>query len=130
MIALDTNVVVRIIVDDDPEQVRRAIQFISSNDVLLLTSVILEVEWVLRSIYKLDAETIVRSIKGFIALDSVSVEKPEAVLRAIEAYVQGMDFADAMHLACSSHCARFASFDIALSRDAQRMGGFIPVIAL
>ena len=52
MIAIDTNVVVRFLVNDDPEQAQRARRLIESEDVFLSTTALLETEWVLRVAYK------------------------------------------------------------------------------
>src|SRR3954471_11069924 len=54
MLAVDTNVVVRYVTRDHPEQSPRAKALIDGNDVLLATTVLLETEWVLRSAYGFD----------------------------------------------------------------------------
>lgn len=127
MIAVDTNIVVRIVVNDDPAQVRRASDFVTANRVLFLTSVILEVEWVLRSIYFLSAKQIVGSLQDFLSLETVTAENSDVVLMVLDAYAKGMDFSDAMHLAQSAGAAGFATFDKSLLRTAKRVGGFVPV---
>ena len=43
MIAIDTNVVVRFLVNDDPEQATRARRLIEAEDVFLSTTVLLEI---------------------------------------------------------------------------------------
>jgi predicted nucleic-acid-binding protein len=128
MIAVDTNVVVRIVVNDDRAQVRRAADFIAANRVVLLTSVVMEVEWVLRSTYLLSVQQIVRSIRDFLSLETVTAENPGDVIVALDAYGKGMDFADAMHLAQAARATGFATFDRSLQRRAARLGGFVPVM--
>lgn len=128
MIAVDTNIVVRIVVNDDRAQVQRAAEFVAANRVLLLTSVILDVEWVLRSIYLLSAKQIVKSLRDFLSLETVTAERPADVLLVLDAYAKGMDFADAMHLAQAAGTNGFASFDKSLQRNAKRVGGFVPVM--
>ncbi len=50
MIGLDTNVLVRIIPKDDARQAIRAVKFLSAQDrVLPAKTVLLELEWILRS---------------------------------------------------------------------------------
>ena len=129
MIAVDTNIVVRIVVNDDRAQVRRAAAFISANRVILLTSVVLEVEWVLRSTYLLSTGQIVRSLRDFLSLETVTAENPDDVLVVLDAYAKGMDFADAMHLAQAASAKGFVTFDKSLQRSAKRVGGFVPVMA-
>ena len=51
MIAVDTNIVVRLLTKDDPSQYQKAYHLFDKNDVLITDSVILETEWVLRFAY-------------------------------------------------------------------------------
>ena len=51
MRAVDTNVLVRALVQDDPVQARRALALLSHHQVFVPVTVILELEWVLRSRY-------------------------------------------------------------------------------
>src|SRR5271165_3450212 len=55
MLAIDTNLVVRYLVGDDPGQAARARSLIDNNDVFVCTTVLLETEWVLRSVYGFSA---------------------------------------------------------------------------
>ncbi len=52
MIAFDTNLLVRIAVNDDLKQAELAEQLLDSNEVFVPRTVLLETEWVLRSVYK------------------------------------------------------------------------------
>ncbi len=52
MIAFDTNLFVRIAVNDDLKQAELAEQLLDSNEVFVPRTVLLETEWVLRSVYK------------------------------------------------------------------------------
>ena len=58
MIAIDTNVIVRYLVADQPEQFRRATALIEAEQVFVPTTVALEAEWVLRAIYRLNRAAI------------------------------------------------------------------------
>ena len=64
MPALDTNVILRYVVEDDPKQARVAQRYIekhavAGNSLFLATSVILETEWVLRSVYEFTKDKII-----------------------------------------------------------------------
>jgi predicted nucleic-acid-binding protein len=48
MIGVDTNLLVRILTDDDPMQARRAANVLQSGDIFITKTVLLETEWVLR----------------------------------------------------------------------------------
>lgn len=123
MIAVDTNLLVRIIVEDEVSQVERARALIHGQDrVLILKTVLLELGWVLASSYRLNRETIVSSIRGVLAVSNFEIEDRPAVVLALEWYQQGMDFADAMHLATLRGETEFATFDASLGRAPERLG--------
>ena len=124
MIALDTNVIVRLIVGDDPRQVARARKLLSDNDVYVSSGVLIETEWVLRRTYKLSDATMLKSLAGLLGLPNLTVPWPGRVAELLEAFAAGMDFADAVHLmdAQSMGCANFAGFDDAMRKKAARLG--------
>ena len=64
MAALDTNVVVRLMVGDDAAQARAAEKLLASEPCTVAPSVLMECEWVLRGAYALDAPTIDASLRG------------------------------------------------------------------
>lgn len=76
MIAIDTNVVVRYLVADDRKQFGRATAVIESQPVFVCMTVVLEVEWVLRAIYRLGGPAILDALRNFAALPTVAVEDP------------------------------------------------------
>lgn len=129
MIAIDTNVVVRLIVGDDQAQTEKASKLLRRNEILITATVVLETEWVLRSVYKLAPEQIAASIGAIAGLENVEVENATALATALSAYVEGMDFADAMHITRSTQAEGFATFDEALRKHVQRIGGLMPVVA-
>ena len=122
MIAVDTNLLVRIIVEDEASQVERALAFKQAQDrVFISKTVLLETGWVL-DIYHPTREAIVSSLRAVFAVSNVEVEDRPAVLSALEWYESGMDFADAIHLASVRAETEFATFDASLQPAAQRLG--------
>ncbi len=111
MLAVDTNVVVRFLTRDDPPQFAKADALIRDNDVYACATVLLETEWVLRSVYRYSQNRIVEALTDFLGLPHVTVEDPAAAAKALKWAGFGMDFADALHLARSRHCDAFISFD-------------------
>ncbi len=117
MIALDTKVLARFYVDDpgDPEAAkqrpiaRRVI--IESPSLFVPLTVILELEWVLRAFYGFDAPRIINVFEHLLGLAHVNTEEAERVAAALPLAVQGMDFADALHLTGSAHCTALYTFD-------------------
>ncbi len=129
MIAIDTNVLVRYLVEDDPVQTNRADVVLRSGAVLVLNTVLLEAAWVLRTGYGLDRATIADGIAKLLGLPGVEAEEPATIERALGWYRLGLDFADALHLAASGRADAFATFDRALRRKARALTGSVPVVA-
>lgn len=111
MRAVDTNILVRFLTADDPKQARAARRVIEAGDVFIGTTVILETEWVLRAGYGFASTVIAGGLRGLGGLPGISIEEPAEIAQALEWMIAGMDFADALHLARSSHCSAFVTFD-------------------
>ncbi|HRE18634.1 MAG TPA: type II toxin-antitoxin system VapC family toxin [Rhodocyclaceae bacterium] len=99
MIALDTNMLVRALVADHPDQVAVVRQLIAGDTVFVPRTVLLETEWVLRARYKRTPAELLPFFRALLETDDTVVETAEEVSNAIDWYAQGADFADALHLA-------------------------------
>lgn len=128
MIALDTNVVVRLLADDDPQQSHRAAVLLEGNSVFVPLTVLLETEWVLRSVYSLPRDAVLLGLRNFLGLQNVTAEAIGRVVRALSWYEQGVDFADAMHLASAVEAGveAFATFDRGVRRPVSERN--VPII--
>ncbi len=118
MIAIDTNILVRLVVRDDDVQAGRAAALFEHNEVYVCKTVLLEAEWVLRFSYELDRPVILDVLKKVAGLPQVTVEDSPAVAEALDIFEAGMDFADALHLASSRDAMQFATFDECLKKRA------------
>lgn len=121
MIVLDTNIVVRLIVADDPEQTDRAEKLLRREEAHVPLTVILETAWVLGRGYRLSREVVVSSLRALAGLATVHVEDEAAVCQAIDWHEAGLDFADALHLATLRADDSFVTFDRDLVRRASRL---------
>lgn len=121
MIALDTNVVVRLLVDDDPAQTRRARKRLEGVTALIVPTVLLETEWVLRGAYQIDRTGIAGSIRRLLGLPAIAASNAEAIAQALEWFESGLDFADALHLALAGEAEEFVTFDARLVKRARRI---------
>jgi len=124
MRAVDTNVVVRYLVSDDPGQFSRASALIRSSPLWLSLTVALEIERVLRKAYRYTPEDILNCFRVLLGEPMMTVEDPAILAQAMIWFERGLDFADALHLAgaMSARCAGFATFDNALVKSAARLG--------
>ncbi len=122
MLAVDTNIIVRFITRDDPVAARKARDLIDSEDIFVATTVLLEAEWVLRRLYSFDRQAVLEALTSFVGMPRVILEAPAKVAAAMQWAMEGMDFADALHLAASEGCEGFVSFDRALKRKAAQIG--------
>ena len=120
MIAIDTNVVVRLLTNDDPAQAARAADLLACERVLVPKTVLLETEWVLRYSYELPQPVVLAAFRKLLGLPQVAAEDATAIARALELYEGGMDFADALHLASARDATAFATFDTRLATRAGR----------
>jgi predicted nucleic-acid-binding protein len=134
LIALDTNILARFYVEDpsDSESLKQrplARRLIASSTQLFVPlSVVLELEWVLRAFYRFEVKDFVNIVENLLGLPNVSIEDWSRVVDALAWHSKGLDFADALHLAASTDCTEFASFDDrGFARRAQKLGLSPPV---
>ena len=123
MLAIDTNLIVRYLVDDDPGQAARARKLIDNNNVFVCATVILETEWVLRSVYGFSAAQCAKALTDFAGLPRVTLEDTASVAKALGWMREGVDFADGLQLAKAEGCDAFISFDRDFAKAANALGG-------
>ena len=123
MIAFDTNVLVRVLVGDDPAQTRRAerafVDHARAGGVYVSLVVLAELGWVLDAAYRWDRATIHERLFRLVRTRGVAVEDLELVDGALDAYRAGKaDFADYL-IAAKARAAggNLATFDKRLSRE-------------
>jgi predicted nucleic-acid-binding protein len=129
VIAVDTNVLVRYLVEDDVAQTDRAEAALRSGHVMVPSTVLLETEWVLRTSYRFGRPAIADGITKLLGLPGVQPQDRAVAGQALAWYAKGLDFADALHLASSGQAEAFATFDRALRRKVRAIPGTVPVVA-
>lgn len=112
-VALDTNVIVRLIVDDDTAQGDQVEHLLDTADEAFIPIITLcEVVWVLRRAYEMPAAIVATALRSIASVPSVTIDRQafEAGLEMLEA---GGDFADGCVLfeARRAKCDRLATFD-------------------
>ena len=117
MIGLDTNVIVRFLVQDEPVQSALASSLITSRTAkdpgYISTVVLVEVFWVLKRAYKLPNQDVPAALLALVSSDEIVVEGRDAVRAALREGANGYDFADALvALEGTRHgCDYTATFD-------------------
>ncbi|MGZ8284554.1 MAG: type II toxin-antitoxin system VapC family toxin [Allosphingosinicella sp.] len=115
MSAVDTNVLIRLIITDLPAQTEAAKSKLEEG-IFVSHGILMESEWVLRSVYKLDRDQIGSALRTLVAQDAVDVIDENAVLWALDRYLEGADLADMLHLVSAKNRGPFLTFDRTLAR--------------
>lgn len=125
MTGLDTNVLVRYIMQDDDVQAKKATKLIES-----LTSeapgfvalvVVVELFWVLGGSYELSRGQVVSAFDALIRSKQLVIEKKDQVVRALRVYSSSTaDFPDCLieRTANAAGCKRVMTFDVGASKKA------------
>jgi predicted nucleic-acid-binding protein len=125
MIGLDTNVLVRYIMQDDSKQSPKASKLIESLDgnspgYITLVSII-ELYWVLTSSYELTDEQFTQALEAILRTKQLLVERADLVMRALRVFAAGKaDFADCLieRAASVAGCTQTMTFDVGVSKHA------------
>lgn len=123
VISVDTNILVRLLVGDDPAQGKQAFDLFSREPrIFIAKTVVLETAWVLQSVYGFPPAEVTTALRRVAGLSNAMVENPEQLARALDLVSHGLDIADALHLAASPEAECFYTFDGTLIRRAAVQG--------
>jgi predicted nucleic-acid-binding protein len=119
MIGLDTNVILRYLLQDDPKQTRQANlifdrQLSEQNPGFISLATVLEIVWVLRSLLKQNSSQIASHLENLLAADSLEVQNEQQVFDAAFALKRGTgEFEDALIGALNAWagCSHTLTFD-------------------
>ena len=117
---VDSNILVRHLTGDPPDQARRATAFLSTgHDLVLVNLVVAEVVYVLESVYEVERERVAELLRAAIGFTAIVVADEALLLRTLELYEQHrIHFAESYLAACAelSGVGTVASFDRAIDR--------------
>jgi len=99
MIALDTNALVRLLIEDDMDQALRVRRLVEAAEkkaeqVLILSEVLIETVWVLESVYECTRAEIHQFLQNLTLAEVFTFPNPDVISWAIKQYRKGGDFAD------------------------------------
>lgn len=125
MIGLDTNVLVRYVMQDDPKQSPKATRLIESLTPEAAGFVPLvalsELAWVLSSCYDLSREQVAKALDALLRAKEIVLDRAEHVAQALRLFrATSADFADCLieRTACAAGCERTMTFDKGAAQDA------------
>jgi predicted nucleic acid-binding protein len=117
---VDTNILVRHLTADPPDQAARATRFLAQAEELLLVDlVVAEVVSVLESFYEVERPRVAEYVRAVLAFNPIRVVDEELLLRAVEVYeIERLDFAEAYLVASAERSGvdAVASFDQSIDR--------------
>jgi predicted nucleic-acid-binding protein len=129
VIALDTNALVRVLIEDDQNQafaVQKVINYADNNSIqiLLLSEVLIETVWVLESNYRCTREEIYQFLEMLIYTPTFIFLDYQSVRISVYQYQKGGDFADLLivNQAIEHHAKKLFSFDKKLQK---KFPGFV-----
>ena len=124
-IGLDTNVLVRYILQDDPKQANKATKLIESltseNPGFITVVSIVNLYWILTSCFGLTSHQIKQALDILLRSKQIIVERAEQVLCTLLVFADGKaDFADCLieRTAASAGCEQTLTFDVNAARHA------------
>lgn len=119
MRAVDTNVLVRLFVADDPKQTSQAINFIG-NGVWVSHLVLAETIWVLASFYSLDRESQARAVEMVLSNKSLTLQDRDVVADALSLFLRhrGVKFSDCLIISTARKRGHtpLGTFDVKLAK--------------
>lgn len=119
MIALDTCVLARLLIGDDPRQQKIAEQLVADQECSVSWSVLVELCWVLERSAQLPRGQVIQVFEMILEIENLAVQDDALLAWAIQRYSAGADFPDMVHLASTvAGSTAFATFDKPLARQA------------
>jgi predicted nucleic-acid-binding protein len=111
MRSVDTNLLARFILADDPSQHAIASEILQE-PIWVTPTVWLELGWLLDKKLKLQRQAVADAITILLSIESLRTQNPDRLYWAVERYRSGADWGDAIHLVMSEDIAdSFTTFD-------------------
>lgn len=97
MIVIDTNIILRYLLEDNEELSKKAIEIIDNNQIFIPTEVIVETSYVLKKVYQVEKDKIYKVIQLLLEMENVNFENKETIELAFKTYAEkNLDIVDCM----------------------------------
>ena len=97
MIIVDTNIILRYLLQDSEELSKKAIEIIDNNEIFIPTEVIVEASYVLKKVYNVENEKVNEAIKLLLDMEDIKFENKETIALAFKTYSEkNLDIVDCM----------------------------------
>ncbi len=120
MLAVDTNVLIRALVDDPgaPEQCRMARRLLASEGQVYVTQIVqVELVWLLTRVLRYPKQVVIHTLRQLDAHAAVHLQSHAAFQSALVAFADGFDFSDALIAAEAARAeVRLVTFDRKFAR--------------
>ena len=129
MVLIDTNIILRCVLNDHAELSLKAKEIVLTNEVLVLTRVIAECIYVMEKIYKSTKQEIADILLAFFSLKNVTLEHGEIAVTAVAEYGKlSLDFVDVLLLSYQKHTKKLvATFDKKLFTKLEQLNGNVRI---
>ena len=95
MITVDTNIILRYLLNDNEKLNKEAVQIIDNNDIFIPTEVIVEVSYVLNKVYKVEKSEILDVVLQLLNMDGINFRNNETIELAFKTYAKkNLDIVD------------------------------------
>ncbi len=110
---IDTNIIIRFLMQDHDEMFERACNILNSNNnIFILNEVVAEAVFVLSSVYEIDRKDICSKLTDLLSMQRIIMHDKNLILRAFEIFGENnMDFIDCILCAVSEHNKTVVTFD-------------------
>lgn len=118
MIYLDTNVILRYLLQDCEKFVEQSIKYIEKHDVYIKNEVLAEVVYVLNKTYNVPKKEVINTLKNLLESDNIEIDSKEVIFLALEIFAsKNIDFVDSLLCAYNKVSAlKVVTFDNKLNK--------------
>ncbi len=115
---LDTNMILRFLLNDNQDMAKQVEELIDNNFVMVTSEVIAEVIYVMKSVYKIAKSDITQTLLEFVSLPTVTAEHLDVIEKGITLYAENnLDFVDCLLCAYNLQCGyEICTFDKKLNK--------------